>query len=486
MSAWPPADLVGLLEGDPHGCALATAVRGQDGAIIDFTLTYLNDAGSRFLERPRDELIGRTYRQLWPETVTDGTLPLYRRVVQERVPVVRTVYYDRATVAGHFEFRVMPFGDGFVARFVDLSKLTMGPRARAAPGSTTRSMRLSTGSRCCGQSATTMARSWILPASTSIRSARNSPAVPSRTSSVSGSPSGGQCGGGRPVAVPGRRRPDRRDVAAPVDLVEHRAGVGGQDGPRRHRLRRGVLPGRHRAGRSRAATRAQRRPGPYCGATNRRAAERHRGPGRGEHSRRGVRGHGHRGTTVRRRTRSGGAADGPGPSDVAVPRRLRGPRRRTAEAGADVAPVPGSWCRPHRAAPLLQLTAGVRRRPARHRQCCLRRRPQGVGVPPVDHRWSGARHAGDRVPAAPPLRRRRAGQPDGVQQARRPGAATGPAVPGATVDRRRPATSAAAGRAAQHPRRPARRALPTLDAWRRRRRRLVRRHSDQRRTRPPS
>ncbi len=126
MNAWPPPDLVGLLEGDPHGCALATVVRDQDGAIIDFTLTYINEAGSRFLQRPRDELIGRTYRQLWPETVTDGTLPLYRRVVQERVPAVRTVYYDRVTVAGHFEVRVMPFGDGFVARFVDLSKLTMG------------------------------------------------------------------------------------------------------------------------------------------------------------------------------------------------------------------------------------------------------------------------------------------------------------------------------------------------------------------------
>src|SRR3954451_107516 len=133
MSAWPPADLVGLLEGDPHGCALATAVRAQDGDIIDFTLTYLKEAGSRFLEQPRDELIGRTYRQLWPETVTDGTLPLYRRVVQERVPAVRTVYYDRATVTGHFEIRVMPFGDGFVARVVDLPNLRMGPDSEGGP-----------------------------------------------------------------------------------------------------------------------------------------------------------------------------------------------------------------------------------------------------------------------------------------------------------------------------------------------------------------
>ncbi|GIE92502.1 SpoIIE family protein phosphatase [Actinoplanes regularis] len=119
-------DLRALLEADPHGCALARAVRAGDGDIVDFTLIYLNEAGSRFLERPAGELIGRTYRQLWPETVTDGSLELYRRVVRDRVPAARTVYHDRASVSGHFEFRVVPFGDGFVARFVDLSKLTLG------------------------------------------------------------------------------------------------------------------------------------------------------------------------------------------------------------------------------------------------------------------------------------------------------------------------------------------------------------------------
>ncbi|GID90979.1 hypothetical protein Adi01nite_03910 [Amorphoplanes digitatis] len=115
-----------LLDADPHGCALARSVRAEDNTIVDFTLVYLNEAGGRFLGRPRAELIGRTYRELWPDTVTDGTLPLYRRVVEDRVPAVRTVYYDRASVAGHFEFRIVPFGDGFVARFVDLTKLTIG------------------------------------------------------------------------------------------------------------------------------------------------------------------------------------------------------------------------------------------------------------------------------------------------------------------------------------------------------------------------
>jgi PAS domain-containing protein len=122
------AGLCAPLDADPHGCALARSVRAGDGRIVDFTLVYLNEAGSRFLGRPREEVVGRTYRELWPETVTDGTLPLYRRVVQDRVPAVRTVCYDRASMAGHFEFQVLPFGDGFAARFVHLTKLTVGPQ----------------------------------------------------------------------------------------------------------------------------------------------------------------------------------------------------------------------------------------------------------------------------------------------------------------------------------------------------------------------
>jgi serine phosphatase RsbU (regulator of sigma subunit)/PAS domain-containing protein len=122
------ADLLALLDVDPHGWALARAVRA-DGDIVDFELIYMNQAGSRFLGRAPQELVGHTYRQLWPETVTDGTFPMYRRVVQDRTPLVRTVFYDKASVAGHFEFRIGPYGDGFLARFVDLTKLTVGPQS---------------------------------------------------------------------------------------------------------------------------------------------------------------------------------------------------------------------------------------------------------------------------------------------------------------------------------------------------------------------
>jgi PAS domain-containing protein len=117
-----------MLDVDAQGWAIARSVR-EHGRIVDFELVYLNEVGGRILGRSRHELIGHRYRELWPETVNDGTLPLYSRVVESRVPMVRTVYYDRASVAGHFELRIAPCGDGFMARFVDLTKLTVGPQS---------------------------------------------------------------------------------------------------------------------------------------------------------------------------------------------------------------------------------------------------------------------------------------------------------------------------------------------------------------------
>jgi len=124
--ALPAADLLAVLDEDAQGWAIGQAVRSA-GEIVDFELVYLNEAGARILGRPRAELVGRCYRDLWPETVHDGTIPLYVDVVTTRRPATRSVYYERSTITGHFEIHVAPCGDGFAARFVDLTKLTMQP-----------------------------------------------------------------------------------------------------------------------------------------------------------------------------------------------------------------------------------------------------------------------------------------------------------------------------------------------------------------------
>lgn len=123
-STLPVADMLAVLDAESQGWAIGQAV-WADGAIVDFVLVYLNEAGAAILGRPRDELVGRRYRDLWPETMHDETLPLYVDVVRTRRPACRTVSYERATIAGHFEIRVAPWGDGFAARFVDLAQVTV-------------------------------------------------------------------------------------------------------------------------------------------------------------------------------------------------------------------------------------------------------------------------------------------------------------------------------------------------------------------------
>ncbi len=124
----PDRPLLAMLDTDQQGWVLARSVR-ENGVIVDFELIYINPVGCRIVDRPARELVGRRYRDLWPETVHNGTLPLYCGVVETRQPVTRTVYYDKATVAGHFEMTISPYGDGFGVRFVDLRQVTVAPRS---------------------------------------------------------------------------------------------------------------------------------------------------------------------------------------------------------------------------------------------------------------------------------------------------------------------------------------------------------------------
>jgi hypothetical protein len=52
-------------------------------------------------------------------------------VVETGAPAVRTVYYERQTISGHFEFRVGPYRDGIMVRCVDLRQVRVSPQSTA-------------------------------------------------------------------------------------------------------------------------------------------------------------------------------------------------------------------------------------------------------------------------------------------------------------------------------------------------------------------
>src|SRR4030095_8891809 len=118
----PDAQVLAMLDQEPQGWMLARAVR-EAGTIVDFRLVYINDAGCRLVGRPRNELVGRRYPQLLPGARDGRTRPFSRTVVETRPPAVRTVYYERQSISGHFEFRVGPYRDGIMVRCVDLRRV---------------------------------------------------------------------------------------------------------------------------------------------------------------------------------------------------------------------------------------------------------------------------------------------------------------------------------------------------------------------------
>ena len=71
----------------------------QTGEIEDFELVYLNPAGAAYLGRARDEVVGRRLRRLWPETLNDSTMPLYRKVVEAAAPENRAEALAKALSA---------------------------------------------------------------------------------------------------------------------------------------------------------------------------------------------------------------------------------------------------------------------------------------------------------------------------------------------------------------------------------------------------
>ena len=352
--------------------------------------------------RPAAGRAGRPhYRELWPETVTDGTLPIYCErgagaACRRSAPCTTT----GRRVAGHFEIRVVPCGDGFVARFVDLTKLTMRPRSEAGArlyealdaafdGFTLlRAVRDATGEivrlrlRVCQPDRCEAGRQRRRGARRAadharVRRARVESGLLDRYREVA---DGGQAWRQQ---VPSRTTVQTWEIKiarVDVDVVAVSYRDITEQVEQQEQLARSAVAG-------------PRRRRPYRGA-----AGRHRRARRRQHPGRGVRRIGCRRAPVGRRARHRGAAGRPGPADAALPRRLRGPCGRPAARAAADAPLPRDRGQHHRPATLHAVTGGVRQRPNQTRANRVSGGGRsGMGVPAAESRparssvsWSSA------------------------------------------------------------------------------------------------
>jgi len=98
------------------------AVRGPDGAIVDFEWTYANRAAGEIIRHAPADLVGRRLLELQPGHREAGLFDLYVRVVQTGEPSERDIWYQAEGIDGWFRNSAVRLGDGVAVSFWDITE----------------------------------------------------------------------------------------------------------------------------------------------------------------------------------------------------------------------------------------------------------------------------------------------------------------------------------------------------------------------------
>jgi PAS domain S-box-containing protein len=101
--------------------AVLRAVRGEDGAIIDFVYEYANSAAARITRRAAEEMIGHTLLEIFPGT-QDEAFANYVRVVETGVSHDTEMRYQADGIDGWFRIMSVRLGDGVAVSFSDITE----------------------------------------------------------------------------------------------------------------------------------------------------------------------------------------------------------------------------------------------------------------------------------------------------------------------------------------------------------------------------
>ncbi|MEC4815856.1 MAG: PAS domain S-box protein [Scytonema sp. PMC 1069.18] len=104
-----------------------SAIRDENGTIIDFRVEYVNDAACRNNEMTRSEQIGRGLCEILPGHRDSGLFEEYCQVVETGQPLVKDslIYednYGQRRLVKAFDIRVAKFEDGFIATWRDVTE----------------------------------------------------------------------------------------------------------------------------------------------------------------------------------------------------------------------------------------------------------------------------------------------------------------------------------------------------------------------------
>ena len=118
------------------GFGVHSAVRAEEGDLVDFTWDYVNPAGAGTYGLKPADFVGRTMRELAPAIRESGLFDDYRRVVETGEPLAKEEFVYRdieagGTIEGVFAIQAVRVGDGLVIVWRDISERKQQERALA-------------------------------------------------------------------------------------------------------------------------------------------------------------------------------------------------------------------------------------------------------------------------------------------------------------------------------------------------------------------
>ena len=115
--------LKSILDAGQQSLLAMAAVRNNDGEIIDFTISKVNNRFAEMVSLREDEIIGKSFLRLMDISPNDELFKLKCQVLSNGIAIEKEVYYNKHGIEGWFNIYIARLGnDGLVQTIVDISE----------------------------------------------------------------------------------------------------------------------------------------------------------------------------------------------------------------------------------------------------------------------------------------------------------------------------------------------------------------------------
>jgi len=109
-------------DASPDASMLMRAMRDDDGKIVDFEITYSNQAAQTILLGGDEDVLGRTMHDAFPESVEAGRFDRYVEIVETGQRWLEDVHYTRGPISHGLRLSAVKVGDGVHLAAADLTE----------------------------------------------------------------------------------------------------------------------------------------------------------------------------------------------------------------------------------------------------------------------------------------------------------------------------------------------------------------------------